>query len=118
MGLQIANTVFGHTLGDILDAREDNLDHHPIELRALTTLIVDKKELNKGGSLVQSQEHEPTILYQENPKFCKEDIKQNLMKIFESENPIQEESQYIYKTVIDKDDQLFSFAHDLTNDEL
>ena len=40
------------------------------------------------------------------------------MKISESENPSQEESKYISKTVNDKDDQLFSFAHDLTNDEL
>ena len=68
LGLQIANTVFGHTLGGILDAREDNLDHHPIQLRKLPTLIVDNKKLKNGGSFVQSQEHEPTIQYEQCPK--------------------------------------------------
>ena len=40
------------------------------------------------------------------------------MRIFDSENPTQEENRYISKTVNDEDDHLFSFENDLTNDEL
>ena len=109
LGLQIANTIFGHTLCGILNAREENLDHHPIELRALTTLIVDKKELSKGGSFAQLTHHEPTIIYEEDPRSCEEDIKQNLMKIFDSENPTHEENKYKSQAVNDEDDPLFSF---------
>ena len=40
------------------------------------------------------------------------------MKIFDSENPTQEENKYKPQTVNEEDDQLFSFKNDHTNDEL
>ena len=38
-------------IGGILNAREENLYHHPIELRALTTLTVDKKSSENVAAL-------------------------------------------------------------------
>ena len=50
LGLQMASTLFGNTLGGILDTREDNIDH-PIKLRALTTLLVDNKKTRRRWQL-------------------------------------------------------------------